>query len=73
MELPGRRQRGKSKRKFMYVVREDMHILDVKEDDAEDGENGERWRETICCGKHLGKFRLSQKRKNKSTYKKGII
>ena len=47
MELPGRRQRGRPKRRFMDMVREDMHIVGVGEEDAEDME---RWRILICCG-----------------------
>ena len=45
IELPGRRQRGRPKRRFMVVMREDMQIADVTEEDAEDGE---RLRAMIC-------------------------
>ena len=34
--LPGRSQRGKPKRRFMDVVREDKQIICVSEKDAED-------------------------------------
>ena len=30
MELPGRRQRGRSKRRFMDAVREDMQVFGVE-------------------------------------------
>ncbi|KAI5085738.1 hypothetical protein C0J45_24215, partial [Silurus meridionalis] len=36
MELPGRRKRGRPKRRFMDVVREDMQVVGVKEADVED-------------------------------------
>ena len=43
MELPGRRQRGDS----LVLVRENMQIVVMREDDAEDRE---RWRRLIQCG-----------------------
>ena len=47
MELPGRRKRGRPKRRFMDVVKEDMLVVDVTEEDAEDRE---RWKQMIRCG-----------------------
>ncbi|KAF7704096.1 hypothetical protein HF521_021168, partial [Silurus meridionalis] len=36
METPGRRKRGRPKRRFMDVVRQDMQVVGVKEADVED-------------------------------------
>ena len=36
MELPGKRKRGRPKRRFMDVVKEDMAEVEVTEEDAED-------------------------------------
>ena len=36
MELPGKRKRGKPKRRFMDVVKEDMAEVEVTEKDTED-------------------------------------
>ncbi|KAI5085367.1 hypothetical protein C0J45_23151, partial [Silurus meridionalis] len=47
MEPPGRRKRGKPRRRFMDVVREDMQVVGVKEADVEDRVV---WRQMICCG-----------------------
>ena len=47
MELPGKRKRGRPKRRFMDVVKEDMAEVEVKEEDAEDRSN---WRLKIRCG-----------------------
>ncbi|KAI5093285.1 hypothetical protein C0J45_16423, partial [Silurus meridionalis] len=44
MESPGRRKRGRPRRRFMDVVREDMQVFGVKEADVED------WRVWIRCG-----------------------
>lgn len=41
MELPGRRQSGRPKRRFSDVVREDMQEVDVTKEDAEDREKME--------------------------------
>ena len=46
-ELPGRRSRGRPKRRFMDVVKEDMKVVGVREEDAEDRV---RWRQLIRCG-----------------------
>ena len=48
MELPGRRPRGRPKRRSMDVVKENMKLVCVR---AEDAENGVRWRKMICCEK----------------------
>ena len=48
MELPGKRKRGRPKRRIMDVVKEDMAVVEVTEDDAE---NRSKWRWTISCGK----------------------
>ena len=47
MELPGKRKRGRPKRRFMNVVKEDMAEVEVTEEDAEDRRN---WRWKIRCG-----------------------
>ena len=41
MELPGKRKRGRPKRRFMDVVKEDMAEVEVTEEDTEDRSN---WR-----------------------------
>lgn len=38
MEQSGRRQRGSLKMRFMYVVREDIEIVGMREKNAEDRE-----------------------------------
>ena len=47
MELPGRRRRGRPKRRFMDVVKEDMVALGVAEKDTQDRV---KWRNRIRCG-----------------------
>ena len=47
MELPGKRKRGRSKRRFLDVVKEDMEEVGVKETGVEDRK---MWRIMICCG-----------------------
>ena len=47
MELPGKRKRGRKKRRCMDVVKEDMAEVEVTEEDAEDRSN---WRWKIGCG-----------------------
>ncbi|KAK3553456.1 hypothetical protein QTP70_003499 [Hemibagrus guttatus] len=42
MELPGRRQRGRPKRRYMDVINEDMKLVGASVEDAEDRD---RWRE----------------------------
>ena len=43
MELPGKRKRGRPKRRFMDVVKEHMAEVEVTEEDAEDRSNW-RWK-----------------------------
>ena len=47
MGIPGRRKRGRPKRRYMDVVGEDMRVVGVTEDDT-----GDRavWRRLIRCG-----------------------
>ena len=47
MELPGKRKRGRPKRRFLDVVKEDMEEVDAKKMDIEDRE---MWRMMIRCG-----------------------
>ena len=47
MELPGKRKRGRPKRRFMDVVKEDMPEVEVTEEDTVDRNN---WRRKIRCG-----------------------
>ncbi|KAI5606440.1 hypothetical protein C0J50_1939, partial [Silurus asotus] len=47
MESPRRRKRGRPRRRFMDVVKEDMQVVGVKEADVED--RGV-WRQMIQCG-----------------------
>ena len=47
MELPGKRRRGRPKRRFLDVVKEDMKEVGVKEMDIEDRK---MWRMMIRCG-----------------------
>ena len=47
MELPGKRKRGRPKRRFMDVVKEDMAEVEVTEEDTVDRN---KWRRKICCG-----------------------
>ncbi|KAK3548096.1 hypothetical protein QTP70_004523 [Hemibagrus guttatus] len=47
MELPGRRQRGSPKRRYMDGINEDMKLVGARVEDAEDRD---RWREMIRCG-----------------------
>ena len=47
MELPGKRKRGRPKRRFMDVVKEDMAEVEVTEEDTEDRN---KWRWKIRCG-----------------------
>ena len=46
MELPGKRKRGRPKRRFMDVVKEDMAEVEVTEEDTVDRRN---WRKKIRC------------------------
>ena len=47
MELPGKRKQGRPKRRFMYVVKEDMADVEVTEEDTVDRNN---WIRKIRCG-----------------------
>ena len=47
MELPGKRKRGRPKRRFLDVVKEDMGEVGAKETDVEDRKV---WRKMIRCG-----------------------
>ena len=47
MELPGKRKRGRPKRKFLDVVKEDMKEVGAKKMDMEDRK---MWRMMIRCG-----------------------
>ena len=47
MEPPGRRRRGRPKRRYMDVIREDMRDAGVRREDAGDRR---RWKQMICCG-----------------------
>ena len=47
MELPGKRKRGRPKRRFLDVVKEDMKEVGAKEIDIEDRK---MWRMMIRCG-----------------------
>ena len=47
MELPGKRRRGRPKRRFLDVVKEDMEEIGAKEMDIEDRK---MWRIMIRCG-----------------------
>ena len=46
-ELPCRRPRGRPKRRFMDVVKEDMKLVGVREEDTGDRL---RWKQLIRCG-----------------------
>ena len=43
MELPGKRKRGRPKRRFLNLVKEDMGEVGANETDVEDRMVGERW------------------------------
>ena len=47
MELPGKRKRGRPKRRFLDVIKEDMGEVGAKETDVEDRNV---WRMMIRCG-----------------------
>jgi hypothetical protein len=46
LELPGKRARGRPKKQFMDVVKEDMKVEGVRGEEVEDMV---RWRQMICC------------------------
>ena len=47
MELPGKRRRGRPKKRFLNILKEDMREVDAKETDVEDRKV---WRMMIRCG-----------------------
>ena len=47
MELPGRRRRGRARRRFLDVVKEDIVEVDAKETEVEDRMV---WRKITRCG-----------------------
>ena len=47
MELPGKRKRGRPKKRFLDIVKEDIGEVGAKETDVEDRK---MWRITIRCG-----------------------
>uniref|UniRef100_A0A087XJI6 Uncharacterized protein n=1 Tax=Poecilia formosa TaxID=48698 RepID=A0A087XJI6_POEFO len=47
MDLPGKRPRGRPKRRFMDGVKEDMKVVGVREEDAEDRFT---WKRMTRCG-----------------------
>ena len=47
MELPGKRKRGRPKRRFLDIMKEDIGKIDAKETDVE---NRMAWRKMIHCG-----------------------
>ena len=47
MEVPGKRKRGRPKKRFLNLVKEDMREVDAKEADVEDRTV---WRQIIRCG-----------------------
>ena len=47
MELPGKRKRGRPKRRYMDALVEDMKATGVKEMDTQDRM---KWRRSIRCG-----------------------
>ena len=47
MELPGKRRRGRPKRRFLDAVKGDMQEVGLKETDVEDRK---MWRMMIRCG-----------------------
>ena len=47
MVIPGKRKRGRPKRRYMDALVEDMKVAGVKENDAQDRI---KWRQKIRCG-----------------------
>ena len=47
MELPGKRPRGRPKRRYMDAVKEAMQVVEVR---LEDAENRLKWKTVIRCG-----------------------
>ena len=59
MELPGKRKRGRPKRRLLNLVKEDMREVGAKETDVEDRTV---WRQTIRCGYPRLKGKAERKR-----------
>ena len=49
MKLPGKRKRGRPKKRFLNLVKEDIREVGAKETDVEDRTV---WRQIIRCGYH---------------------
>ena len=47
MELPGKRKQGRPKRRFTDAAREDMAVVEVTEEEADERT---KWRWKIRCG-----------------------
>ena len=62
MELPGRRRRGRPKRRFMDVVKEDMQVVGVR---VEDTKNMLKWKTVIRCGNAWKGTSRKEKKKKK--------
>ena len=60
MELPGKRRRGRPKRRFLDVVKEDMREVGAKETDVEDRKI---WRMMIRCGHPWRKKKAERRRR----------
>ena len=52
MELPGRRPRGRPKRRFKDAVKENMQVVGVR---VEDTKNRSKWKAVIRCQKEKKK------------------
>ena len=65
MELPGKRERGRPKRRFLDVVKEDMGKVGVRETDIE---NSMVWRNMIHCLKEKAERRRIKKKLFTSNY-----
>ena len=48
MSVPNKKKRGRPKRRFMDVIKENMKVAVVNEEDTIDRE---KWRKMTCCGK----------------------
>ena len=62
MELPEKRRRGRPKRKFLDVVKEDMGEVGAKETNVKDRK---MWRMMICCGHPRLKGKAERRRRRK--------
>ena len=47
LDMPGRRRRGRPKRRFVDAVKEDMQMMGAVEEEVQDRA---RWRRVIRCG-----------------------